>query len=91
MTSYERISVTPLTPAVGAELGGVDIAAGVDDETLRDIHAALMAHGVVFFQGSGYHADPATRLRCAVRTVADRQTLGISGGRRRAGNACFDQ
>ena len=35
MTSYERISVTPLTPAVGAELGGVDIAAGVDDETLR--------------------------------------------------------
>ena len=50
MTSYERISVTPLTPAVGAELGGVDIAAGVDDETLRDIHAALMAHGVVFFR-----------------------------------------
>ena len=50
MKHYKRISVTLVTPAVGAELGGVDIAAGVDDDTLHEIHAALMTHGVVFLR-----------------------------------------
>ena len=50
MKHYERISVTLVTPAVGVELGGVDIAAGVDGDTLHEIHAALMTHGVVFFR-----------------------------------------
>ena len=50
MKHYERISVTLVTPAVGAELGGVDIAAGVDGDTLHEIHAALMTHGVIFFR-----------------------------------------
>ena len=39
-----------LTPAVGAEISDVDIAGGVTDEALHEIHAALMAHGVVFFR-----------------------------------------
>ncbi len=50
MTDYRHITVTPLTPAVGAAVGGIDIAAGVDDAALRDVHAALMAHGAVFFR-----------------------------------------
>jgi len=50
MTTYKHISVTPLTPAVGAEIGQIDIAGGVDDEALREVHAALMDHGVVFFR-----------------------------------------
>lgn len=50
MTEYRKISVTPLTPAVGAEIAQIDISAGVDDETIQDVHSALMAHGVVFFR-----------------------------------------
>jgi len=50
MIKYKHISVTPLTPAVGAEIGHVNIAAGVDDETIREVHTALMDHGVVFFR-----------------------------------------
>jgi taurine dioxygenase len=50
MTDYRYITVTPLTPAVGAAIGGIDIAAGVDDAALREVHAALMAHGAVFFR-----------------------------------------
>jgi taurine dioxygenase len=50
MTQYRHITVTPLTPAVGAAIGGIDIAAGVDDAALREVHAALMAHGAVFFR-----------------------------------------
>ncbi len=50
MTQYRHIAVTPLTPAVGAAIGGIDIAAGVDDAALREVHAALMAHGAVFFR-----------------------------------------
>ena len=50
MTDYQRIIVRQLTPAVGAEISDVDIAGGVTDEALHEIHAALMAHGVVFFR-----------------------------------------
>ena len=50
MTDYHRITVRQLTPAVGAEISNVDIAGGVADEALHEIHAALMAHGVVFFR-----------------------------------------
>lgn len=50
MTDYQRITVRRLTPAVGAEISNVDIAGGVDDDALREVHAALMAHGVVFFR-----------------------------------------
>lgn len=50
MNAYKHISVTPLTLAVGAEIGQIDIAGGVDDETFREVHAALMDHGVVFFR-----------------------------------------
>ena len=49
MTIYKQIRVTPLTPAVGAEINGVDISEVVADSVLREIHAALMDHGVVFF------------------------------------------
>jgi taurine dioxygenase len=46
---YRRISITKLTPHVGAEIGGVDLAK-IDDETFREVHDALMDHGVVFFR-----------------------------------------
>jgi len=49
-TEFETITVTPLTPAAGAEIADIDLSAPVDDATLGEIHAALMRHLVVFFR-----------------------------------------
>jgi taurine dioxygenase len=50
MTAYERITVSPIAGALGAEIGSVDIAAGVDDATIAEIRRALLEHLVIFFR-----------------------------------------
>lgn len=47
---YKTISSMPKTPAIGTMIDNVDLTANLPDETIREIHAALMAHGVVFFR-----------------------------------------
>lgn len=47
---YETITVSPLTPHVGAEIGGIDLTRPLDDQQVRDVRAALLAHGVIFFR-----------------------------------------
>ena len=44
------LSITPMSPAVGALIEGVDIAAGVDDDTFAAIRQAYVDHGVIFFR-----------------------------------------
>ena len=44
------LCVTPIVPAIGANLSGVDLAC-VGDAQFGDIHAALMQHQVIFFHG----------------------------------------
>ena len=48
--TYERLSVTPCTTAVGAEIGGIDLSAGVDDEQLAELRRAFADHGVIFLR-----------------------------------------
>jgi taurine dioxygenase len=43
------VTVRPLTPTIGAEITGVDLAA-LDDATYRAIHDAFIRHQVVFFR-----------------------------------------
>src|SRR6266850_5557027 len=50
MTAYECITVSPIAGALGAEIGGVDIADGVDDATIAEIRHALLEHLVIFFR-----------------------------------------
>ena len=49
-TSTSRIKVEPTSGALGAEIAGVDLAAGVDDATFAEIHAAWLDHQVIFFR-----------------------------------------
>jgi taurine dioxygenase len=44
------ISVTPIAGALGAEIGGVDLATDLSDETVAEIRRAWLDHLVVFFR-----------------------------------------
>jgi taurine dioxygenase len=48
--TFTKVSVAPLTPSIGAELGGVDLSQPLDDATNGEIRAALLAWKVVFFR-----------------------------------------
>lgn len=49
--SASSIAFSPLTGHVGAEVSGVDLAAGLDDAEVAAIDAALARHGVLVFHG----------------------------------------
>jgi len=47
---YRKIAVDPLSPVIGAEIAGVDLARPLDDESFAEIHDALLRHVVIFFR-----------------------------------------
>ena len=47
---YERIVVDRLTPVIGAEISGVDLAGPLPEETMDEIRRALAENLVVFFR-----------------------------------------
>lgn len=47
---YERIAPAPMSPTVGAEIGGVSLAEPLDDQTFAEIHRALLEFKVIFFR-----------------------------------------
>src|SRR5678815_4011346 len=55
--SYTSIRMEKLTPHVGAEIHGVDLARPLDEQTFKDVHGALVEHGVIFF--GELHMHPA--------------------------------
>ena len=44
------LEISKLTPAIGAELEGIDLSGGLSDEALREIRTALLDNLVVFFR-----------------------------------------
>lgn len=50
LPAFTHLTVRPLSPTVGAEIAGVDLAVGVDDETLAELRQALLAYKVIFFR-----------------------------------------
>ena len=47
--SYASIRMEKLTPRIGAEISGVDLAAPLDQQ-FQEVHDALMEHRVIFFR-----------------------------------------
>jgi taurine dioxygenase len=45
------VTVKPLSPALGAEIQGVDLSRPLDETTVRDIYDAWLAHQVIVFRG----------------------------------------
>lgn len=54
--NYEMIKVKPLTPAIGAEISGVDLSNELPAATVAEIRRAFLEHLVVFFRDQ--HLDP---------------------------------
>ena len=45
-----RLDVDPISGVLGAEVRGVDLASGLDDEMIAAIRSAFLAHHVLFFR-----------------------------------------
>ena len=51
------LDIRPLAGNIGAEIGGVDAAADLSDETVARVRAALLRHKVVFLRGQRLDYD----------------------------------
>lgn len=54
---YRTITVSPISPMIGAEISGVDINAGVDDDQFADIKQAFIDYAVIFFRDQDITPD----------------------------------
>src|SRR5262245_44052737 len=50
-TLMPTFRITPRTPAIGAEVSGVDVAEPLDDATIAELRRALLDHLVIFLRG----------------------------------------
>jgi len=53
-----ELSVSPLTPTIGAEIGGVDLSQPIGDSVRDDIKAALLKYKVLFFRDQNVNRRP---------------------------------
>src|SRR4029077_5817775 len=54
---YETIEVRKVTPAIGAEISGVDLAGPLSNRQVSELHDALMAQQVIFFRDQQMSVD----------------------------------
>src|SRR5580700_6153065 len=54
---YETITVDKLTPIIGGEIGGVDLAQPLGNRTIDEIHRALAENSVIFFHDQHLSED----------------------------------
>src|SRR3978361_953496 len=57
---FETIGVEKLTPIIGAEISGVDLASTLSNRTMDEIHRALADNLVIFFRD--HHLPPQQHL-----------------------------
>jgi len=50
MTKTDNIQIRRVAGAVGAEISGIDLIAGVSDATIAAVRQAWLEHGVLFFR-----------------------------------------
>jgi taurine dioxygenase len=63
---YLRIRVEALSPALGAEVSGVDLAKPLGDDTIAEIRQAFLAHLVIFFRDQNLTPDQYLRFACTM-------------------------
>lgn len=61
-TAYRVLTVTPASPAVGAEIGNIDLTRPLTDEELAELKRAFLEYGVVFFRDQEISFEDHARL-----------------------------
>ena len=56
-TEYKTIEVVPISREVGAEISGVDIAAGISEKQFAEVRQAFIDYGVIFFHDQELSPD----------------------------------
>jgi len=59
---YETISVTPVTPRIGANVEGIVLAQPLGNRQVDELHQALAEHQVLFFRNQPLDADAHKRF-----------------------------
>ena len=54
---YTRFTLTPYSPTIGAEVGGLSLAAPLDDATFAELHRALLEWKVLFVRDAGLTSE----------------------------------
>ena len=50
LADFQLLTASPVTPAIGAEISGIDLSQPVSDALFEEIHRALMEYQVIFFR-----------------------------------------
>ena len=56
-SDYKTIGINPVSPALGAEIDGVDIAAGVPQQQFVELRQAFIDYGVIFLRAQDITPD----------------------------------
>ncbi len=56
-TRTQKITIEPVTSALGAEIHGVDLSGPLDAETVQTLRQALLDHLVIFFRDQDLNAE----------------------------------
>src|SRR5262245_30550689 len=59
---YESISVTPVTPRIGANVEGVTLSKSLSNRQVEELHQALAEHQVLFFRDQPMDEEAHKRL-----------------------------
>jgi taurine dioxygenase len=62
VTTYRSIDVKPITPNIGAEIGGVDLTQDLSSEQVTELKQALADHLAIFFRDQPINFDSHKRL-----------------------------
>jgi taurine dioxygenase len=60
--SYSAISVTPISPKIGAEIGNIDLTKPLSRVEVEELHKAFTEHLVIFFRDQKISHDDQIRL-----------------------------
>jgi taurine dioxygenase len=60
--TYKTITVTPSSPHIGAEIGGIDLTKPLESAQLAELKAAFTRHLVIFFRDQRISFDDQIRL-----------------------------
>jgi taurine dioxygenase len=77
---YETIAVRPLSPVIGAEVAGIDLAAALSDTQLADVRRAFLTHHVLVFRDQLLSPEQHKRFAAQFGELRRQPLADIDGG-----------